>query len=186
MAVKRKSWIQPSAAAKYFGVTSSTIRQWISDGKLRAVKLPTGHLRILVRDVIKYLLQQGKPIPVELGNLANKSVLIVDPDSTAANTMAAALRGTSGCKVTVAETAPDVRGLLNGSRPDLILLGVRRSTSAGSNGSGPDMLILACGTDDPPAKDADEQEIAFRVNDILPTPVDEQVLVSRVAHVLLG
>ena len=49
MGVKRKSWIQPSEAAKYFDVTSSTIREWISDGKLRAAKLPTGHLRILAR-----------------------------------------------------------------------------------------------------------------------------------------
>ena len=100
MVMKRRSWIQPSDAAKYFGVPSSTIRQWIADGSLRAARLPTGHLRILARDVIKFLLEQGKAIPDELGNLANKRVLSVDPDKAAANARAKALRDSSGCKVT--------------------------------------------------------------------------------------
>lgn len=186
MGVKRKSWIQPSEAAKYFDVTSSTIREWISDGQLRAAKLPTGHLRILARDVIKSLLRQGKSVPVELGSLSHKHVLIVDPDKKAATAVAEALRETSGCKVTVAETAFDARGLLNGARADLVLLGVR-GVGVGTSGNGSlDMLILAGATDEPPAEGAPEQEVTFRVNDILPGPVDEKVVVSRVANVLLG
>ncbi len=184
--VKKRSWIQPSDAARYFDVSPSTIRRWISDGKLRAAKLPTGHLRILARDVIKFLLKQGRPITGQLDYLSSKHVLIIDPDRPAANSMAVALRGTSGCKVTVAQTASQAKGLLNGSRPDLVLLGVRQPPSIASASTASDLLILADGTDDASAKDARKYEVAFQLSEILQTPVDENVLASRVAHVLLG
>ena len=186
MVMKRRSWIQPSDAAKYFGVPSSTIRQWIADGSLRAARLPTGHLRILARDVIKSLLEQGKAIPDELGNLANKRVLIVDPDKAAANALAKALRDSSGCKVTVADTAVDAKGLLNGARPDLVLLGVRQAWLGTPNNGSLDMLIRAGATEEPPSTETSGQAAAFRVNDILPTMLDERVIISRVANVLLG
>jgi len=185
VAVKKKSWIQPTAVAKYFSVSHATVRRWISDGKLRAAKLPTGHLRILARDVVKFLLRHGKPIPGELGDLSNKHVLIVDPAVDDANTMARVLRSASGCKVSVAGTALDAKGLLNGLRPDLVLLGVRQLSSIGRNG-GPDMVILARGMDDAAEADANGQEVTFSVSDILQAPVNDRVLAARVAHVLLG
>lgn len=183
--VKKKSWIQPSAAAKYFSVSCATIRQWISAGQLRAAKLPTGHLRILARDVIKSLLRQGKPIPQELGNLSGKHVLIVDPDLETANAMAGALKSSSGCRVSVAETAPNARALLNGLRPDLVLLGVHRARPVRGGGNA-DMLILARAPDELACKDANGEEVAFSVSDILATPVNERALAYHVANVLLG
>ena len=186
--MKRKSWVQPAEAARYFGVNSSTIRQWISDGTLRAARLPTGHLRILARDVVKQLLEKGRSIPAELGSLASKHVLIVDPHKDEARAMAAALRGVSGCKVTVADTAMDARGLLNGARPDLVVLGVRggKAAAAGAGNGNLDMLILAAATEEPVPDNDHRPEAAFRVNDILSTPVDQGVVVSRVATALLG
>ena len=186
MAVKRKSWVQPADAAKYFEVTPSTVRQWISDGRLPAVKLPTGHLRILARDVVKRLLEQGRPVPTELSDLSHKHVLIVDPDHTAAESVAAALRSTSRCRVTVAETSAHVRGLLNGYQPDLVLLGVRHPAARIAGNGSLEMLVLANTPDGPPPQDPGEQSAAFQVNDILPSPVDEQTVVSRIANVLLG
>lgn len=185
VAVKKKSWVQPSAVAKYLGVSHATVRRWISDGTLRAAKLPTGHLRILARDVIKFLLRQGKPIPGELWDLSNKHVLIVDPDIDDANAMARVLRSAGGCKVSVAGTALDARGLLNGLRPDLVLLGIRQLSSIGRNGSS-DMVILARGMDGAVESDANGQEVIFSVSDILQAPVNDRVLAARVAHVLLG
>ena len=183
---KRKNWVQPSEVAEYFDVTAFTIHQWISNGTLRAARLPTGHLRILARDVIKFLLQKGKPIPGELTNLSNKHVLIIDTDRIAAREAAAALRTASGCKVTVAESAPETRGLLDGTRPDLVVLGVRRPAFALPHDGISDMFILGVGTDAPPAEDSGEQELTFRINEILPAPLDSKLLVSRVAHALLG
>ena len=186
MPAKRKTWVQVGDVAGYFDVTAFTIRQWISDGTLRAAKLPTGHLRILARDVVRFLLEKGKPIPGELENLSGKHVLIMDADRGAARAMAAVLREASGCKVTVAESAPEARGFLNGTRPDLVVLGVRNKKAfpLSRNGAA-DMLILGIETDDAP-DDGCEQEVALRISDILPVPFDGRMLVSRVAHVLLG
>jgi len=184
--MKKKSWVQPADAARYFDVNTSTIKQWIADGKLRAAKLPTGHLRILARDVIKFLLQEGKSIPVELGDLGHKHVLIVDPDHDAADSVAALLRHASGCKVTVAGTAVDARGLLNGVRPDLVLLGVRSHRSNGSDNGVLDMLILAAASEEAPDAGPPQSEVSFRVNEILPTPADERAVAFQVASVLLG
>ena len=183
--VKKKSWIQPSAAAKYFSVSRSTIQQWIATGELRAAKLPTGHLRILARDVVKALLRQGKPIPRELGDLSAKHVLIVDANRESADAMAAMLLATSGCKVSVAGTATDAEGFLNGLRPDLVLFGVRNTLSINGNDTS-GMLILARGPDEPANGDAEAGETAFSVSNILSVPVDERVLAYHVANVLLG
>jgi excisionase family DNA binding protein len=185
MIVKHKSWVQPSEAAVYFGVDASVIRHWINEGKLRAAHLPTGHLRILARDVVKSLLEQGKSIPSELDSLSNKHVLIVDPDRALANSVAHILRENGGCNVTVAESSEGAMGLLNGTRPDLVLLGVRHPPSKNGNGA-LNMLILAGTVDEPPRDGAPASEMAFRVDDILPAPVDELTIVARVASVLLG
>jgi len=183
MAVKKRRWIQPSVVAEYFGVTFSTIRGWVSCGKLRAAKLPTGHLRILARDVVRTLLERGKPVPSELGGLAGRHVLVVDSDAEAAQAVAAALREVCGCKVTVADSAPVVRGLLNGARPDAIVLRVRRRASS-RNGDA-DLFILghvADGLSDP----APDGRWAFDVNDILPPSADGALLASRLAGPLFG
>lgn len=185
MGMKRKSWLQPTEAARYLSVPCSTIRKWITEGRLRAAKLPTGHLRILARDVARFLIEQGKAIPTELGDLAKKQVLIVDPDKKAARSVAEALQAWSGCKVTVAESGSDARGLLNGFRPDLVVLGVRGSPVGAAGNGVPEMLILAGATDEPLPKGT-PLEAAFRVDDIIPGPADARAVVSQVANVLLG
>lgn len=186
MGMKHKSWVQPSEAADYFGVPPATIREWVADGKLRAATLPTGHLRILARDVVRCLLEQGKAVPPELGTLENKHVLILDADRDAAESLARALRQSGGCKATVADSAANARGLLNGIRPDLVLLGIRHAAPGHPKNGDIDMLVLAGATDDPPPWEIPAQGAAFRVSDILPCPVGNQVVVSRVANVLLG
>jgi excisionase family DNA binding protein len=183
MAVKRRSWIQPSEAASYFDVGASTIRKWVSEGTLQGAQLPTGHLRILARDVARRLLKDGKAVPSELADLARKHVLIVDPNEAWAESVAVALRDTSRCRVTVIRSSEDVRGLLNGTRPDLVLLGVRPRRMLPSHNGDMDMLILAATSDDPAADGA--PQVTFRVNEILPPGADEQTVAARVVGALL-
>lgn len=188
MPVKRRCWVQPSDVAEYFHVTASTVRQWISDGRMRTARLPTGHVRILARDVIQGLLAEGKQIPHELGNLGNKHILILDPDKKEAGIMAAALSGESGCKVTVASDAVEARSLLESWEPNLVVLGIRQAREAiSSNGNGTaDVIVLAAAAEREPGAHENGGEVVFRVSDILSAPVDQRALVSRVAHVLLG
>jgi excisionase family DNA binding protein len=43
----------PTDVAKMFGVSAYTVREWIHDKKLAAVKLPNGHLRISESEITR-------------------------------------------------------------------------------------------------------------------------------------
>jgi excisionase family DNA binding protein len=52
--------------SNYCGVCTITVRRWIDSGKLHAVRLPSGHRRIAVQDLLYFLKQYHLPIPKEL------------------------------------------------------------------------------------------------------------------------
>jgi excisionase family DNA binding protein len=43
-------------------VSTTTVRRWIKDGKLLAIRLPSGHYRINLRDFRRFLEQHDIPI----------------------------------------------------------------------------------------------------------------------------
>jgi molybdopterin-binding protein len=51
----------PRAAAELLGISYPTIKQWLYNGKLRAVKTPGGHFRIHERE-IQTLLRSDAPV----------------------------------------------------------------------------------------------------------------------------
>ena len=52
--------------AGYCLVSRSTVRRWIKDGKLSAMKLPSGHYRVTVADFRAFLERYNMPIKEEL------------------------------------------------------------------------------------------------------------------------
>jgi excisionase family DNA binding protein len=52
--------------AVYCMVSESTVRRWIRDGKLNAMKLPSGHFRVTVADFNAFLKDNDMPICREL------------------------------------------------------------------------------------------------------------------------
>ena len=52
--------------ASYCLVSRSTVRRWAKDGRLSAMKLPSGHFRITVEDFRDFLKRYHMPIREEL------------------------------------------------------------------------------------------------------------------------
>jgi excisionase family DNA binding protein len=47
-------------------VSRSTVRRWINDGRLTAMKLPSGHFRVSIADFKDFLKRYNMPEPKEL------------------------------------------------------------------------------------------------------------------------
>jgi excisionase family DNA binding protein len=61
MVVQGSEWIKsveplytPKEVGEYFGVQSATVRNWIRDGMLIAITLPSGRLRVRHSEMVKY------------------------------------------------------------------------------------------------------------------------------------
>jgi excisionase family DNA binding protein len=61
-----KKWITVKNIADYCLVNRITVRRWVKDGKLAAMKLPSGHYRITVEDFRDFLGRYNMPIKEDL------------------------------------------------------------------------------------------------------------------------
>ena len=66
-----KKWLHVKNVADYCMVDRVTVRRWIKDGKLSAIKLPSGHYRCTLADFRDFL--DRWHIPVEDWLLESKS-----------------------------------------------------------------------------------------------------------------
>jgi putative resolvase len=46
--------LKVTAVAEYFDVTRPTVREWIKDGKIKAIRLAGGHYRIRLSEVKRF------------------------------------------------------------------------------------------------------------------------------------
>ena len=58
--------ITVDSIAGYCMVSRSTVRRWINDGRLTAMKLPSGHFRVSIADFKDFLKRYNMPMPQEL------------------------------------------------------------------------------------------------------------------------
>lgn len=57
----RRNFVTIQSIGGYCMVSTTTVRRWIKDGKLQATKLPGGHFRVTVEDLMDFLKQNGIP-----------------------------------------------------------------------------------------------------------------------------
>jgi len=58
--------ITVDSIAGYCMVSRSTVRRWIREGMLSAMKLPSGHFRVSIADFMEFLKRFNMPVPEEL------------------------------------------------------------------------------------------------------------------------
>ncbi len=61
-----QTWVTIESIAGYCMVSSSTVRRWVAGGRLAAVKLPSGQLRIRIADFKDFLKRYDMAVPEEL------------------------------------------------------------------------------------------------------------------------
>jgi excisionase family DNA binding protein len=61
-----QTFITVDSIASYCMVSRSTVGRWIRDGRLSAMKLPSGHFRVSVKSFRDFLKRHNMPITQEL------------------------------------------------------------------------------------------------------------------------
>lgn len=67
-------------AARLCGVDRRTMLRWVRAGRLPSVTTPGGHHRILCKDLVVFMNNQGIPVPKELSSAQEEPVILVIDD----------------------------------------------------------------------------------------------------------
>ena len=60
-----RGWVTVNDVAEYCLTSNITVRRWIRDGKIRAIKLPGGHYRVSIEDFRAFLDRYDMPVEEE-------------------------------------------------------------------------------------------------------------------------
>ncbi len=68
MAIKArgKNWLSIGRVGMYCLVSTATVRRWIKNGDLEAIRLPSGHFRVSIADFKDFLKRHEMPVGEEL------------------------------------------------------------------------------------------------------------------------
>jgi len=61
-----QTYITVESIAAYCMVSRTTVRRWVLDGRLAAMKLPSGHFRVSMTDFRAFLERYNMPVAGEL------------------------------------------------------------------------------------------------------------------------
>lgn len=178
--------------AKYCGVNFRTVIRWIEKGYLKSYKLPgRGDNRIPVADFIRFLEEQGMPVPTELKPEPTQSkVLVVDDDEGMASAIRRTLRR-AGYEVECAANGLEAGMKLERFRPAVMTLDLQMPHMGGyevlkairHNPELRDMRVLVIsGLSENELEDA----LVQGADRILQKPFSNEALVRHVSELLLS
>lgn len=114
--------LKPSEIAAYCDVHQRTVSRWIANGDLKGHKLPgRGNYRVLLDDFLLFLQKFQIPLPAELQNLTQTSVLVIDDETGYRNSLKR-LFVQQGFKVTTAKDGFAAGVNLLAEKPQLVTL----------------------------------------------------------------
>jgi excisionase family DNA binding protein len=61
-----RNWLSIGRIGMYCRVSTATVRRWIKNGDLQAIRLPSGHFRVSIADFKDFLKRHEMPISEEL------------------------------------------------------------------------------------------------------------------------
>jgi excisionase family DNA binding protein len=125
--MREKSVFTTFEAAKLCHVSPLSIINWVNAGRLPAFRTPGGHRRIRREDLIRFMRENGIPLPEELRTGSGRpKVLVVDDESSIRDVLAEHL--TTREKPYEVMTAADgfeAGRLVATYQPDIVLLDLR-------------------------------------------------------------
>lgn len=112
--------------AEYCGVTRKTILRWVQDGMIQGFTLPSGHHRVLPRDLAHFLDENNMPVPDKLKKLCRNDqprALVVDDEENIRHIV----RDLLAPQFAVSEASNGVEACvkMGAETPDLLILDIR-------------------------------------------------------------
>jgi excisionase family DNA binding protein len=125
--MSRKSVFTTFETAKLCHVSPLSIINWVNAGRLPAFRTPGGHRRIRREDLIRFMRENGIPLPEELKEGSGRpKVLVVDDESSIREIVAEHLTNRQNAyEVLTAADGFEAGRLIATFRPDLVLLDLR-------------------------------------------------------------
>jgi excisionase family DNA binding protein len=114
-------------AAKLCHVSPLSIINWVNAGRLPAFRTPGGHRRIRREDLLRFMRDNGIPLPPELRDgSGRRRVLVVDDEANIRDVIAEHLSSRpNGYEVLTASDGFEAGRLVVTFRPDVVLLDLR-------------------------------------------------------------
>ncbi len=114
-------YVSSHQVAKLINASASAVLNWIDDGLIPAYRTPGGHRRVERGALIRFLRDQGMPIPRQLAGVAR--LLLVDDDVNFLRTTRRLLtKRASGLTVETAVSSMDALLKIGIFRPDAVLV----------------------------------------------------------------
>jgi excisionase family DNA binding protein len=125
--MSEKSVFTTFETAKLCHVSPLSIINWVNAGKLPAFRTPGGHRRIRREDLIRFMRENGIPLPDELKEGSGRTrVLVVDDEASIRDVLAEHLATRSDpYEVMTAADGFEAGRLMATFRPDVVLLDLR-------------------------------------------------------------
>ena len=122
---KSVKFLKTNEAAKYLGVSRSSLANWIRQGLISGGTTPGGHYRFTSEELDRFAIERGLNIPGTSSAADVSRILLIEDDPDFREYVVEALEVFSGFELK--EAADGVKGaLLVGSwEPDLIILDIR-------------------------------------------------------------
>lgn len=112
--------LKPSEIAKFCDVHERTVSRWINKGNLKGHKLVgRGNYRVQVNDFVKFLTNQGMPVPASL--LQKPNILIVDDEQNVRSVIKRALKR-NGFATSEASGGFEAGVLMHQHKPQLVTI----------------------------------------------------------------
>ncbi len=125
--MRDKSVFTTFESAKLCHVSPLSIINWVNAGRLPAFRTPGGHRRIRREDLIRFMRDNGIPLPDELRTGSGKSKVLVVDDEVSIRDVLSEHLGTreNGYEVMTAADGFEAGRLVATFRPDVVLLDLR-------------------------------------------------------------
>lgn len=121
--MEQKKLLKTNAAAKYLGVSRSSLTNWIRQGLLSGGVTPGGHYRFTLDELDAFAEKRGLAVNSNAESTAR--ILIVDDDDAFREFVTDALSAFSGYELKEADDGMKGALLIGSWKPDLIVLDVR-------------------------------------------------------------
>jgi len=112
--------LKTSEVARYCHVSPEVVALWIRNGKLSAYSTPGGHYRIPVAEFVRFLEENGMPIPERFKVYVRRCVLVIDDEPTWTEFVTEVLK--EEYKVASAHNGIDGLIKIGVFRPELVIL----------------------------------------------------------------